>query len=174
MKNLLYILFILLCGIANAQRTSIPDTWHNENPKFDNQGEQEDYWAYKLFRDGYKPQEYDKYSQPIAVKDNVVKFGNTTYYIDCSPQLLTIFSAGILHPEIIGTTWIKIENLEELEFLSTPQIKRYRFWLWRENFMNPQVYLFELQNSSATENTSTEDFIKGSKLTFVKDGWIII
>ena len=39
---------------------------------------------------------------------------------------------------------------------------------------NPQVYLFELRNENATEKTDWEKWIKGSKLTFLKDGWIII
>ena len=39
---------------------------------------------------------------------------------------------------------------------------------------NPQVYLFELTNEKANEKTDWKSFIKNAKLTFVKEGWIII
>ncbi|QNK78262.1 hypothetical protein H7F37_04110 [Winogradskyella sp. PAMC22761] len=70
---------------------------------------------------------------------------------------------------------LSITNLEELKFLSdSPKIKRFRFWLGRPKSANPQVYLFELTNENADENTELKEFIENSKLTFLKEGWIII
>lgn len=68
-----------------------------------------------------------------------------------------------------------VSNLEKVTFLSnSPQVKRFRFWLFRPHDMNAQVYLFELSNETATKSTDLGEFIKNSKLTFLKDGWIII
>jgi len=68
-----------------------------------------------------------------------------------------------------------ITSLEELEFLSdSPKIKRFRFWLFRPKFANPKVYLFELTNENADSNTDLKIFIENSKLTFLKEGWIIL
>jgi len=86
-----------------------------------------------------------------------------------------IFEKGILHPEIFNTLTLKIGSLDELEFLSNnPQVKRFKFWLYQPNMMNPQVYLFELTNDEANENTTWNSFMENAKLTFVKNGWIVI
>ncbi|MDN3494266.1 hypothetical protein [Winogradskyella bathintestinalis] len=70
---------------------------------------------------------------------------------------------------------LTIMNLEELDFLSnSPKIKRFRFWLGRPKSVNPQVYIFELTNENADKNTNLKEFITNSKLTFLKEGWIII
>jgi len=70
---------------------------------------------------------------------------------------------------------LTISNLEELKFLSdSPKIKRFRFWLIRPKSANPEVYLFELTNENADKNTKLKKFIKSSKLTFLKNGWVVI
>ncbi len=117
--------------------------------------------------------------------------------------LKLIFKKGILYPQLIsGFTTEKrksekeldslsatqryfyemsrgdnltITNLEELHFLSdSPKIKRFRFWLGRPKSANPQVYIFELTNETADKKTELKDFIENSKLTFLKEGWLII
>jgi hypothetical protein len=117
--------------------------------------------------------------------------------------LKLIFRKGILYPQLISGFTIEkrksekeldslsvseryfyelsrgdnltITNLEELNFLSkSPKIKRFRFWLGRPKSANPQVYIFELTNETADKNTTLEEFIANSKLTFIKEGWIII
>ena len=117
--------------------------------------------------------------------------------------LMQIFKKGIIYPQLIsGFTFKKpksakeldsmstterylyqlsrgdnltITNLEELEFLSySPKIKRFRFWLGSPNSANPKVYIFELTNETADKNTDLKKFIENSKLTFLKDGWLII
>ena len=70
---------------------------------------------------------------------------------------------------------LTITNLEELDFLSnSPKTKRFRFWLGRPKSVNPQIYIFELTNENADKNTKLKEFIMNSKLTFLKEGWIII
>jgi hypothetical protein len=70
---------------------------------------------------------------------------------------------------------IRLSNIEELSFLSqSPKLKRFRMWVYRGRLINPIVYFFELRNDEATETTSLSDFIKGSRLSFVQEAWVII
>ena len=143
-------------------------------------------------------------SKTLVKSNNEIQFGNKTLIIDCSSKFLPIFTEGIFYPQlVIGNAENKkkinkvefgklnineqvfykinrndlfnISELEELQFLSNDsEIKRFRFWSFHLGMANPQVYYFELTNESATKNTSLEDFIKNSKLTFVKSGHIIL
>lgn len=61
------------------------------------------------------------------------------------------------------------------------QTKRFKFWgispkdeTAEVALMNPIEYYFEIQNESATENTSFEDLVNGATLTFLKRGGIIL
>jgi hypothetical protein len=131
-------------------------------------------------------------------------FDNKSFHIyGVNDTLRVIFQKGILYPQLIsGYTTdqrksekeldsltvaqkyfyeltrgdnLTITNLEELKYLSnSPKIRRFRFWLSRPNSANPQVYLFELTNETADENTELKEFIDNCKLTFLKQGWIII
>lgn len=70
-----------------------------------------------------------------------------------------------------------ISELEELTFLNknkSPTIKRFRFWSFWSGMANPQVYYFEITNENANDNTTINEFIKNSKLTFLKSGHIIL
>lgn len=131
-------------------------------------------------------------------------YKNKSFQIyDINESLKIIFSKGILYPQLISgfTTEPRksdkeldsltnseryfydlsrgdnliITELEEIQFLSnSPKIKRFRFWLNRPNSANPQVYLFELIIEKANKNTDLKEFIENSKLTFLKEGWIIL
>ncbi|MGK0307483.1 MAG: hypothetical protein ACI8RP_000435 [Urechidicola sp.] len=131
-------------------------------------------------------------------------YDNKSFNIyEVNETLKLIFKKGIIYPQLIsGFTTEKrksekeldslsatqkyfyemsrgdnltITNLEELNFLSdSPKIKRFRFWLGRPKSANPQVYIFELTNETADKNTELKDFIENSKLTFLKEGWLII
>ena len=171
--------------------------------QFANQGEQEDYWAEKLFYENYKKENYERFTGEIAVIDkNHIRFGNKILRSYFSPELKGIFTLGIFYPQLITGTSVApkkseeelskmtvgekifynmtqndtlaIGEFEELKFLSTsPTIKRFRFWQYRKGFANPKVYFIELTNTSANKNTDLPTFINGASLTFVKDGWII-
>ena len=100
--------------------------------------------------------------QKIKKKINKVEFGK----LNINEQVFYKINRNDL---------FNISELEELQFLSNDsEIKRFRFWSFHLGMANPQVYYFELTNESATKNTSLEDFIKNSKLTFVKSGHIIL
>ncbi|MCH2195913.1 hypothetical protein [Kordia sp.] len=117
--------------------------------------------------------------------------------------LAPIFSKGILYPQLISDfetqpkktakeldslstiqrylydisrgDHLIISNIEELPFLSnSSKVKRFRFWMYRPNIANPQVFLFELTNDKATKKTTLKEFVENATLTFLKAGWIVI
>lgn len=63
---------------------------------------------------------------------------------------------------------IKLSNGTELTFLSSdPKIKRFRITCKDPKFPNNIIYYFELTNKNGDQNTSLEEFIKNSKLTYI-------
>lgn len=180
MKLILIILLLTFTSVCKSQ--SEPEKVKTEKsteliPPFKNQGEQEDYLAQELFKKEYKKQHYSKFIGEITTTDSKIKFGKVQYIelFDSNSDYNLIFEKGLFYPDILNAISLRIGSLEELEFLSNnPKVKRFRFWLYPPNMANPQVYLFELTNENANEKTDWKSFIKKAKLTFVKDGWIII
>jgi hypothetical protein len=180
MKLALIIFLLTFTTVCNSQ--SEQDKVETEKttelkPPFKNQGEQEDYWAQELFKKEYKKQHYSKFIGEITTTDSKIKFGKVQYIelFDSNSDYNLIFEKGLFYPDILNAISLRIGSLEELDFLSNnPKIKRFRFWLYRPNMANPQVYLFELTNEKANEKTDWKSFVKNAKLTFIKDGWIII
>jgi len=180
MKYLILILILALSiGCASKSNTVevITQQTSEINPPFNNQGEQEDYWAQELFKKEYQKQTHKKYTGKIEMlNDNKFQFENIVleiYNYDLKNQ--SIFINGLFYPELISNSDFSISDLEELKFLSkSPKVKRYRMWVYFPEMANPQVYFFELSNDKATDKTNLTDFIKKSKLTFIKDGWVIM
>jgi hypothetical protein len=198
-----FIILILLI-VALTKVTAQVSESKPVKKEFKNQGEQEDYWAEKLFEEKYTKQNYKKFVGDIVVIDkNSIRFGNKVLRAYFSPEFKSIFTQGIFYPQVITgdsvspkktdeetrnmtqaqrffynisqNDTLNIGEFEELKFLSTsPSVKRFRFWEYRKGFANPQVYFIELTNTTADKSTDSETFIKGATLTFVKDGWIII
>lgn len=176
MKYLIWSL-IFLCNAGYSQRESIPRHWHDESPKFANQGEQEDYWSWLAFSREIIREKRETFPGLVHVEDNIIYFDkNSSIAIsDTNSELFQIFTKGIFYPELLGMENISISAFIELKFLNiSPNFRRFRFWLWYPNEMNPQVFLFELQNDKAIQNTTLSDFIEGSNVTFIKSGWIIL
>jgi len=195
MKKQLAFLLLLVISAVGAQEI-----------KFENQGQQEDYWAQELFRKEYVKQSFTKFTGKISVVDkNTLTFDNKTLIIWAfQPELLEIFTEGIFYPQILigneenrpvktpeelaklsdqerlsykmlRNDSLKISDFEEVKFLSkSPKVKRFRFLNFTSGFANPIVYFIELTNENANEMTDLKTFIKNAKLTFVKDGWLMI
>lgn len=170
---------------------------------FANQGEQEDYWAEKLFYEQYNKNIYEKFEGEIVEIDkNNIKFKNKVLSGYFSTEYKTIFTSGLFYPQLLSgdevtlrkkeeelskmseielfryhmtqNDTLSIGDFEELKFLSKPPtIKRFRFWVYR-NWSNPQVHFIELTNENADKSTDLKTFIQGAILTFIKDGWIIL
>jgi hypothetical protein len=179
MRPLLFvILFIsLIPFVSIAQK----DTFIIRT-NFVNQGEQEDYWAEKLFYENYKKEIHEKYSGHI-VEYNKMTFGfdsTVVLLLNDHKKLSSLFKIGLLFPGLFTGSanvqdTIKIDALEELQFLKLPLTKkRFRLWFYGKWQANPNVYLFELTNENATNQTDLYSFLKGAKLTFFKRGWRIL
>jgi len=150
-------------------------------PHFRNQGEQEDYWAKQFFEREYKKTEYPKFIGEITTYYWRIQFGDKQQveYSHPKPEYKLIFEKGLLYPEILNLDTMEMCCLEELPFLSNdPQIKRFRFWMHQKignvYSANPSVYLFELTNETANEETDWKTFIENATLTFIKYGWSVI
>jgi len=173
-------------------------------PPFKNQGEHEAYLAQEIFRNEYRKQKFKVYTGKIdwVGKDRLL-FEDRTLDIHCSEIKKLIFEKGLIYPQLLyGYSPEPIKTKEELNLLSdferlryfnsrndsmgisnlielhslniSSKSKRFRFLLWEKGNFNPIVYFFELTNKKADENTDLKLFIEHSKLTFLKDGWVMI
>jgi hypothetical protein len=152
----------------------------------------------------YSKHDYQKFQNVIELVGNeTYKFGDKILKISIDDKRLQgFFELGIFNPDVVfGTTTTKqsdvaIDSLsksqkvfynllrndslsiccfEELEKLNpNSQTKRFKFWLYRPELLNPTEYYIEFYNDKATKDTVIEDFIKKSKITFFYQGTIII
>jgi hypothetical protein len=184
-------IYILLIWLFFSFSQSI---FCQNEPHFKNQGEQELYWAKKFFEENYKKQTYKRFKGKIKKIGSTFEFGSRGFNLIYSTDGIEILlEQGILYPQIIGGEWVEpdstdilyqeylkyknigISSFEELKnFTNSPKIKRFWFWTSSGDEMNPDVYLMELTNESATRLTSLKKFVKGAKLTFIKYGWTIL
>lgn len=193
-KNLFYFL-ILLAFFANAQKKEFKNQGEQENYWAEQLFEQK--YSKQTF-------EKFNGKITIIDKTNIVFNNKTLEFWDIKPELIQIFIEGIFYPQILidneeniiiksedelklltqnerifynfkRIDKLRISNFEELPFLSkSRKVKRFRFWKYSFGSINPQVYFIELTNENANEKTDINLFIKEAKLTFVKDGWIVI
>ena len=177
----LIIIMTLIFFVSCKSLTIIGVAKFENTPSFRNQGEQEDYWAKQFFEKKYKKSKHSKFIGEVRINNSEIQFGETecVKYFDPKPEYKLIFEKGLLYPAILGTDTMDICCLEELTFLSdNPEIKRFRFWMWKKignvSFANPSVYLFELTNETAKKETDLGTFIENAKLTFIKYGWIVL
>lgn len=190
MRIIATILLIFIFFSANCQETKVKE------PTFETQGEQEDYWAKKLFEKEYKKQEYYKFEGRITVVDEfTIKYDDEILSIyNTKAELKKVFEKGIFYPRIITGPLksgkprkielesmlfrddsLRITDFEEQIFLNYyPKVKRFKFWLYMKGVANPTVYFIELTNENAKAETDIENFINGSKLTFFVKGWMIL
>jgi len=188
MRNTILIIFLTFFSFAQAQKVE------KENRTFKNQGQQEDYWAEKLFTEKYIKQNFERFAGKIfMVNENIIKYDNEVLIVNnTEKQLIAIFEKGIFYPSIITgkvktgisrkqdldsmlirNDSLRISNFKELNFLNkSAKAKRFKFWLYLKGMANPTAYFIELTNEKADEKTDTETFINNSKLTFCKRGWI--
>ena len=144
-------------------------------PKFNNQGEQEDYWVNKFFDENYKKEEFQKYSGYVQSKHDTVRYGNGIITTGDTSVLRLVFTSGLIYPKLFNCNKLGAFNIEEKSPLNhSVKIKRFEVWVYLPTMANPTVYLFELTNEEATNNMTIAEFIKGARLTFFKQGWIIV
>jgi hypothetical protein len=170
------IVIILLFFTACGTHKKVLVASNNHDHHFNNQGEQENYWAEELFKLEYKKQRIKRYNGYIRILDeNHISYGKLLLQFDTNSKFKEIFTTGIFYPGLISNCNLIISDLEEQSFLShSIKVKRFKLLILTPYFTNPTVYFLEITNNKATDKTDLENFIKGSKLTFLKDAWIDI
>lgn len=165
------------------------------------QGEQELEWAREAFKNNNNRHEYPKYSGEITNPEkNTYKFNQSFITVfDISDETKYLIENGIFHPSIITENdflpgYIKLDinnqtikeskqlsidtliisNFEYIESLSTQTQKRCRFYLYRNNSINPQLCFVEFTNKDARKETTYKEFIKNCKVTLFETGSILI
>lgn len=168
---ILFLLFMLTCVQVFAQNNVDSIKTISE---FKNQGEQEDSWDKQFFQKEYKDQQLEVFTGKVATVAGVFIFsGDSLYVNNPSVEMRMVFLKGLLYPALIGGN--RISDIEELKFTEkSPQQRRFKFLLYRKGLLNPTACFFELTNRHATQKTNLIEFIKEAKLTFIKQGWIMI
>ena len=154
--------------------------------------------------ENYKYQDYPKYdNEIIKLENNTYQFGDKFLTIELEKSVYeNIFKLGIFNPDIVfgkettKKTKAELDSLnqnqrviynlirndslticcfEELEKLNpNSQTKRFKFWLFNVGLLNPTEYYIELFNKNATKETSIDEFIENSRMTFFFKGTVIL
>jgi hypothetical protein len=67
---------------------------------------------------------------------------------------------------------INISDIEELKYLNKKNTRVYKLeQRFYKGHWNDAFFLFEITNDSANSKTSSTDFVKGGRLTFIKHTW---
>jgi hypothetical protein len=162
-------------------------------------------FAKGVFKNSYKKQQFAKFNGKVErIDERTFRYGEKILNIDAEDKsVMTIFSQGIFHPDIIGgketikaltktqldtmsiesqlfynlsrNDSLRMEGVEELRKLNpNAKTKRFVFWLYQKGMANPTECYFELYNGRGTEKMTLKEFISGSILTFYHRGTIII
>jgi len=151
-----------------------------ERQDFETQGEQEAYRARQLFQAYYHYQPQLKFNGPIrmslAQQPPFISYGRDTLrLLDVAPAYLPLFTQGTLYPTVAGLSFHKISGMEELiKATNSATRRRFTFVVFAPHIANPSMYVFEVENASASRATDTKTFMQGAVLTFIRRGWLML
>jgi hypothetical protein len=184
MSRCLLLLLVLSCtGACKVQQALYQRPVDNERvleeSEFATAGSQDEYWARKLFQDQYHYTEYAKFTSPIRIQSSNglhrLSYDRDTLVAELPAPFLSLLTEGTLYPRVAGYYFQHVVNFHELPHATnSPQRRRFVFWSFEPMMLNPTVYIFEVKNSQATENTELDTFLKGAVLTFIHEGWVVI
>jgi hypothetical protein len=199
-RFILLLLLLLSCSKGFPQTDSIIKRINNsvsENLK------EQKHWSEKIREGIYYEKGFERYKGKIEKLDiNTIRYDSLILKVHTArAEYNSIFEQGIFHPGIFagdqsggkvqpggrpdsatafGNCFthynvIGVSVLDEIKpERNTYTSKRFRIWQWLCAFANPREYIFDLENKLADEKTSLEEFIKGSKLTYIRFVTIII
>jgi hypothetical protein len=184
MRTGLTLLFALFSIVADAQVGDVKSgrSQKESNSTFKSRSEKENYLAAQLFAQQYGKEKYKKFGGKIIVNGNHYEFGAQTIELaSTATELKVLLGKGILYPQLFIEDLLRdqdtlvISNLEEIKSTKKPvDYKRFKFYGSKKGSPTPTVYILELTNEKATEQTSIKSFISGAELTFFAEGWITI
>jgi hypothetical protein len=199
MRIFITLLFLACFFITNAKkpkhRAKLVEKNDLEIVNDGTQGYSENKKAKDFFHENSKRTEYNRFTGRIEIIDEkTIKFDEEVLFIKLENKSLKgIFENGIFYPELITgpvqrglarkaeldsmlfrNDSLLISDFEELKFLNkSPNVKKFRFWVFSKGAINPTVCFLEFVNDKATSKTDLETFILNSTLTFFKVGWLI-
>ena len=168
------------CIAQQGVRVAADQERVKEQKDFDTQGEQEEYWARKLFQEHYHYQPQPKFNGPISVslakQPLFIRYGSDTLRLrDVAEAYLPLFTEGTLYPGVAGLSFHSISALTELKkATNAPTRRRFTFLVFDAFIANPTKYVLEVENKSASSTTDTTTFMRGAVLTFIKRGWLML
>jgi hypothetical protein len=117
----------------------------------------------------FKTDSITKYMGRIDISKNTFKYSNGVIIVEnTSPEMLLIFSKGLISPGHFGTSSISdtvsISYVEEIKRQQKKNKKQFSFLLYRKGIMNPSLFLFELNNDSANKKSFIQ-FIEKARLS---------
>lgn len=186
MKTILYL--ILIFSLLTFGSCRYPLTIQkNRNGKltlerdFANEGEHSAFMSRKVFREKRHDESYPKYTGKIETnesKDEItISYDSVVIRIGLEDKkYLEIFKTGLIWPQMLGC-WSSEGHgifIRELYDLQIRHKRRFEFWVWQPNEMNPQSFLIELTNNGKFKKNNLEEFLKHAKVTYVYKGGIII
>ncbi|KQC32436.1 hypothetical protein AAU57_03145 [Nonlabens sp. YIK11] len=109
--------FVVTCQAQESNQGKVEKL----KPPFENQGQQEDYWAQEFFNKHYIKVDYKKYPDSIKVSDNnVYVYGEKQFkVITSNNNFKSIFMLGLLYPQLIyGNINSAIKTASKIEALT--------------------------------------------------------
>ncbi|WP_375238529.1 hypothetical protein [Aurantibacter sp.] len=147
--------------------------------------ELDNYWSSRF--SNYEKQNYELFKGEITIsnvedytfkEDSIVSFYTSKInfeddFLNIQSQNLKynlVFTKGLIFPDIITKRNDKnIISISELSCLSKSyKVKRFSLMVSYINFANPELYVFELVNNSATVSSTWIDFVENAKLTYLQ------
>jgi hypothetical protein len=175
MKSFLTVTIILLAiSQCFGQRKKHQDKETEKEPKFATEGEHAAYMTEKLFETQYKKKKHKRFKGQITRLDSeTFMFDEVVVKVTAKDEhLQLLFQEGILFP---WTTRMRVGLMQQLpNFNPSHKVKRFELMVHELGLANPFTYFIELTNENATETMDLTAFIKGSTLTFLKQGWLMI
>ena len=186
MKIILYLIFIfsiLTFGSCKYPLT-IQKNYYDKltlKREFANEGEHSAFMSRKVYRKKRHDESYPKYTGKIETneyKDEItISYDSVVIRLGLEDKrYLDIFTTGLMWPQMLGC-WSSEGHgilINELYDLQKRHKRRFEFWVWQPNEMNPQSFLIELTNTGKFKKNNLEEFLKQAKVTYVYKGGIII
>ena len=173
MKNKIqiFLLSTLLFTASCSFRHTRPKGWHEKGIS-------------EYFKTKYTKQYYANYNGKISftqLADNIyIDYDSIDVHVKINAietPFNEIFKTNLFSPQMLlarSHDSISICCIHELTYIKTKRTqRRFVYWIFQKNFMNPFEYLLELSNDKANRKTNFNTFLKEAKITFLSDGVLI-
>src|ERR1700744_2456187 len=94
----LYLSLFIITGCSGNHKLKSPVSAVKKD--FNNQGNQEDYWAGELFDRDYKIEHYKKHKRHVVINGDNYEFKGMVVTVGPFPALRAIFNEGLFYPGV--------------------------------------------------------------------------